>query len=132
MGTLILDSTFFVDLDREQRRRKPASAHAFLRAHLSHELAMSIITRGELARGFGTREKWESFCNGFLVFGLDEEVLWTAAVIFRDLQVKGMPIADNDLWIAATALRTGLALVTENASHFRRIEGLKVLSHRDF
>ena len=131
MATLILDSTFFVDLDREQRRKNPSSAHRFLEKHRDHELAMSVVTRAELARGFSVREKWESFCLGFLILGLDDDVLWTAARIFRDLQKKGELISDNDLWIAATAVAAGHPLVTENARHFERIRGLKVLSHRD-
>lgn len=130
MATLILDSTFFIDLDREQRRKKPSSAHGFLEQHQSDEFAMSVITRGELARGFSSREKWESFCQGFLVLGLEEDVLWTAARVFRDLRKNGVPISDNDLWIAATALTFRFPLVTENPRHFERIPRLMILSHR--
>jgi predicted nucleic acid-binding protein len=49
---MICDSTFFVALDRERRRRQEGPAHSFLRAHAAEEVAMSVITRGELARGF--------------------------------------------------------------------------------
>jgi len=41
------------------------------------------------------------------------------------LRAQGQPLADNDLWIAATALAYDLTLVTRN-QHFRRIPDLKL------
>jgi tRNA(fMet)-specific endonuclease VapC len=35
-------------------------------------------------------------------------------------------IGDNDLWIAAHALASGLTLVTNNEKEFQRVRGLKV------
>ena len=90
---------------------------------------MSVITRGELARGFLRRTDWENFCAGFTVHPLDENVLWKAAEIFQDLRKRGEPTGENDLWIAATALVVGEPLVTANAKDFEKIGGLKILSH---
>jgi tRNA(fMet)-specific endonuclease VapC len=126
---MICDSTFFVALDRERRRKQEGPAHSFLRAHAAEEVAMSVITRGELARGFLRRTDWESFCAGFTVHPLDENVLWKAAEFFQDLRKRGEPTGENDLWIAATALVVGEPLVTANAKDFEKISGLKVLSH---
>jgi tRNA(fMet)-specific endonuclease VapC len=126
---MICDSTFFVALDRERRRREEGPAHSFLRAHAAEEIAMSVITRGELARGFLRRTDWESFCAGFTVHPVDENVLWKAAEVFQDLRKRGEPTGENDLWIAATALVVGEPLVTTNAKDFQKISGLKVLSH---
>jgi tRNA(fMet)-specific endonuclease VapC len=126
---MICDSTFFVALDRERRRREEGPAHSFLRAHAAEEIAMSVITRGELARGFLRRTDWESFCAGFTVHPVDENVLWKAAEVFQDLRKRGEPTGENDLWIAATALVVGEPLVTANAKDFQKISGLKVLSY---
>lgn len=41
----------------------------------------------------------------------------------RALRVKGRPIPENDIWIAATALQYGLILATRDA-HFNEVEGL--------
>ena len=90
---------------------------------------MSVITRGELARGFRRRSEWEGFCAGFTVHPLGEDVLWKAAELFEDLRKRGEPTGENDLWIAATALAGGRTLVTANVRHFRKIRGLRVLSH---
>ena len=47
------------------------------------------------------------------------------ARVRAELVASGMPISDNDLWIAATALDSGLILVTDDA-HFDRVPGLTV------
>ena len=43
------------------------------------------------------------------------------------LRSKGSGIADNDLLIAATAIRFGLTLVSRDARHFARVPGLTLL-----
>lgn len=43
-------------------------------------------------------------------------------------RTKGRPIAANDAWIAATALHFGVPLVTNNARHYRHVDGLVVIS----
>ena len=126
---MIYDSTFFVALDRERQRNRFGPAHAFLQAHADEEVAMSDITRGELARGFDRREDWLVFCADFTVYKIDDAVLWTAAEVFRDLRKRGLPTGENDLWIAATALVAGQPLVTSNLKDFSKIHGLQVLSH---
>jgi tRNA(fMet)-specific endonuclease VapC len=128
---MICDSTFFVALDRERRKGREGPAHSFLRTHAAEEVAMSAITRGELARGFLRRADWEDFCAGFTVHPLDEEVLWKAAEVFQDLRKRGEPTGENDLWIAATALVAGQPLITANARDFRKIRGLQVWSHAE-
>jgi tRNA(fMet)-specific endonuclease VapC len=126
---MICDSTFFAAIDRERRKRQQGPAHTFLKEHAAEEIAMSVVTRGELARGFSGRTEWESFCAGFTVYPLNDEVLWKAAEIFQDLRKRGEPTGENDLWIAATALVAGQPVVTKNTKHFSKIRGLEVLPH---
>jgi tRNA(fMet)-specific endonuclease VapC len=122
---VICDSTFFVALDRERRRRQEGPAHVFLRAHAAEKIEMSVVTQG----GFLRRTDWENFCEGFTVHPLDDDVLWKAAEVFQDLRKRGEPTGENDLWIAATALVAEQPLVTANAKDFQKIRGLLVLSH---
>jgi predicted nucleic acid-binding protein len=128
---VICDSTFFVALDRERRKGKEGPAHSFLRAHSGESIAMSVVTQGELARGFRRRDDWEAFCAGFTIHPLSEDVVWKAAEAFQDLRDRGEPTGENDLWIAATALALGEPLVTANARDFRKVRGLTVLSHAE-
>jgi predicted nucleic acid-binding protein len=41
-------------------------------------------------------------------------------------QRRGLPLDENDLWMAATALAIGATLVTRD-SDFREIEGLAII-----
>ncbi|HKE23854.1 MAG TPA: PIN domain-containing protein [Bryobacteraceae bacterium] len=45
----------------------------------------------------------------------------------QDLREQGRPIPENDMWIAATATRQGLALVTRDR-HFLEADGLALAS----
>ncbi len=101
----------------------------FLSTRGLESIEMSIVTRGELARGFLRRIDWEKFCADFIVHPVNEEVLWRAAEVFRDLRKRGEPTGENDLWIAATALVADQPLVTANPKDFIKIRGLRVLSH---
>lgn len=126
---MIFDSTFFVALDRELQRGETGPAQRLLADHPQEVPGMSEITRGELARGFASRAAWTDFCDRFVVFPFNDAVAWRAAVIFNDLRRRGVPTAENDLWIAATAVEAGETLVTRNVKHFREIRGLRIVAH---
>lgn len=55
----------------------------------------------------------------------DVETSRRYAIIKAELERKGKPIPENDLWIAASALQHGLILATRDG-HFREIEPLQV------
>jgi predicted nucleic acid-binding protein len=46
------------------------------------------------------------------------------ALVYAALRRKGRPVPTNDLWIAASALEHGAALLTLDA-HFSEIDGLR-------
>jgi predicted nucleic acid-binding protein len=45
-------------------------------------------------------------------------------------QRSGRPIGSEDCWVAATALRHGLVLLTHNARDYSDIKDLQIVSHR--
>ena len=55
-------------------------------------------------------------------------------VIYGDLkaklQNKGKPIADNDLWIAASSIRHSIPLISHNRRHFEVIPELVLIFAR--
>jgi len=59
-----------------------------------------------------------------LPFGYKEAAEY--AKVRQALNLKGMPVAEMDLQIGATALANGLVLATLNLRHFKDIPGLKL------
>jgi tRNA(fMet)-specific endonuclease VapC len=131
VGALILETTFLVDFEREQRRGRPGPAVAFLEAHQDARLYLTFTILGELAAGasLSEREEWLAFTAPFFVLASNSDVCWAYGRTYLHLQQNGTLIGSNDLWIAATALAHGLPLVTRNVEHYRRVPGLEVIEY---
>jgi len=98
----------------------------------SEYLGINVIVLGELYGGFkgGSKEKTnkeelEQFLDSprVQIIQLDEETAEFYANIYWDLKKKGKPVPSNDMWVAASAMRHGLALFTYD-EHFKDIKGL--------
>lgn len=92
-------------------------------------LAPPII--GELCFGAQKSEKVTEnlyrinmFIEEHLLFSCDLETAHWFGIIKNQLRRKGVPIPNNDIWIAAIAMQHGLILVTRD-SHFDVIESLQ-------
>lgn len=92
-------------------------------------IGMPAITLGEIRVGFllgGRREANESELHEFLAnpivenLDVDVEVSRHYAEIVVDLRRAGTPVPTNDIWIAATAARSG-AIVLSCDTHFDAI-----------
>jgi len=98
-------------------------------------LALSIISLAELYEGVfysrdpgGDRQDLADFLRGVTVLGIERD---TAELFGRErgrLRAAGTLIGDFDLLIGATAITHNLTLLTNNRSHFARIEGLRMES----
>lgn len=99
----------------------------------------STITIGELLYGIERtgrhehlRERLESdILPTMSLLPFDEEAAREYAVLRVSLERQGQTLQEADLRIAAIALANGLALITGNARHFRRIPGLRVSNWLD-
>lgn len=60
------------------------------------------------------------------VVDFDENAGKNFGKIKSDLKSKGKIICDSDLFIAATAISNNFTLVSNNESHFKRIEKLEI------
>jgi tRNA(fMet)-specific endonuclease VapC len=96
-------------------------------------LATSIVAYAEVYEGIlGSTEKdrllvaFSDVIAGVPVLGVDAETAHTFASLRAGLRAQGLPIPDHDLWIAATAMRYDLTLVTRDR-HFERLPDLKRL-----
>ncbi len=99
-------------------------------------IAVDITVIAELFSGFSlgvkekkNREELEAFLNAPRVEVLlhDLETADYYALIVKRVKAKGRPIPTNDIWIAANAIKHGLALYSLD-NHFEMIEGLLLLS----
>lgn len=97
------------------------------------ELAMSVVTYGELRHG-AEKSQWRAkaldtlatLTDAITILEMPEQAGARYGAIRADLERAGTPIGANDLWIAAHALAEDLTLVTNNGREFRRIDGLRV------
>ena len=98
-------------------------------------ISVNPIVLGELQAGFQHgrhSDKNKKTLKQFLasprvqVVAMDEETAERYAVILNALWAIGRPIPTNDLWIAASAMRYGLTILTTDA-HFKRVA--QVLVH---
>lgn len=131
--SLILDSTYLIDLEREIGRRVPGPAHQFLEQQGNRRLYTTFTASGEVAVGFTEEERqaWDELLAPFQVLGWSPEVSWHYARTYRYLKGVGLLIGANGLWIAATALAYEAPLVTSDSRHYSRVPGLSIRSYRD-
>jgi predicted nucleic acid-binding protein len=125
MTGILVDTNIYVAFKRNQQRAVDLLRRA-------EYIGISTIVLGELLAGFrcGTREKenrdeLELFLDAprVNILSVDETTAEFYAGVYRTLRQKGRPIPTNDLWLAASAMRHGLALATQD-EHFSQIDGL--------
>jgi tRNA(fMet)-specific endonuclease VapC len=61
------------------------------------------------------------------VLGCDAETARRYGEVKNGLRLKGRPLPENDIWIAALALQHNLTLVTRDA-HFQEVENLQAVT----
>jgi tRNA(fMet)-specific endonuclease VapC len=115
------------------RRKKPAEVLRRFRTLKAGEVALSVITFGELMYGAeksaqraAALELLRELAQELPVMGLPETAAESYGTIRAELERKEQMIGNNDLWIAAHAKAAGLTLVSNNEREFRRVRGLKV------
>ena len=96
------------------------------------EVFISCITYYEVKRGLisinAARQlaDFNQFCIDYDILFLDDiEIIEQACKIHADLKIKGTPIQDADVLIAATAIARGLILVSHD-SDLLRVEGISL------
>lgn len=123
---MLYDSNFLISLSGSRGRAQRTAAEAFLAAHPDNPVYTSRICWAEFAEGCETREAVDDPISPFTVLEINEHIAWEASRISRSLDRRGLPIGDNDVWIAATAKVYRLPLVSRNAKHFARVPGLDI------
>lgn len=96
------------------------------------EVFIPSVVIGELcygahksARAKENLSRIDDFASNSLVLGCDMETARVYGEIKNNLRLKGRPLPENDIWIAAIAVLHDLTLISRDA-HFSEIENLKV------
>lgn len=115
------------------QRQKPESVLERFQKLKLGDAAISVITWGELLYGAEKSKQrkkslrlLEEFTSLIPVLPIPENAGNTYGVIRAFLELKGNPIGNNDLWIAAHAKAAALTIVTNNEREFKRVPGLKM------
>lgn len=115
------------------RQNRPPKVLARFRKLSPGDAVLSIITFGELIYGVEKSqhrdrafEQLSELTQLLPVMSLPEESARVYGEARAALEVQGQIIGNNDLWIAAHAKASGLILVTNNESEFKRIPDLRV------
>jgi tRNA(fMet)-specific endonuclease VapC len=97
---------------------------------LNRLIQIPSIVLGELLYGAenstrkeSNKQRVDELIKIVFVVGCDAETARHYAIIKSQLKLKGTPIPENDLWIAALAKQHDLILVSRDA-HFKRISEL--------
>lgn len=122
MSRLLLDTSVYSAF----KRGRPEAVQAVRQAE---SLYLTSVVLGELKAGFRAgrhRRRNEVELRLFLAsprvhtIPVDEETAERYAAIWDSLRAAGTPIPTNDVWIAASAMQHGLAVLTTDR-HFQRI-----------
>jgi predicted nucleic acid-binding protein len=98
-------------------------------------VAVSLITLAEIeygmeAKNWGAsrRDLMRRFLTHFTLLSPDTETARVWARIKSGCERRGRPITFADAWIAAAAVQLNVPLVTHNASDYRAVESLTILT----
>jgi predicted nucleic acid-binding protein len=130
-----VDTTFLVDL----WRNKDDTGHPAVRIledHGSDTFVVPAHAAGEFLEGgaFVSERRFEESLRFLSLFGIVTAGFETAkryAAIVALLRRRSLLVGASkaDLWIAASALEHGTALVTRNARHFGRVPDLRLIAY---
>jgi tRNA(fMet)-specific endonuclease VapC len=125
----LLDTNICIYLAKHQ----PPQVRKRFQRHAASELAISVVTLGELRFG---AEKSQARERALKVIEELEAVVEVVELpvlagvhygqIRAGLDRQGLPLGNNDLWLAAHARALGWVLITNNEREFKRVEGLHV------
>lgn len=99
----------------------------FIAVTTASELLVGVHRANTLERRNARSLFVEALLRQFPILGIELPVARIHAKLSADLMQKGTAIGYHDLWIAATAMSYGYAVMTTNAKEFARIPNLEVI-----
>ncbi|MCH8043623.1 MAG: type II toxin-antitoxin system VapC family toxin [Planctomycetes bacterium] len=125
MNPLLLDTNAYVAFKR-------GDSEAVEILQQAPAIYLNAVVLGELLAGFAAgnrtdfnRAQLQEFLDlsKVSVLQVDRDTATVYGEVFASLRLAGTPIPTNDMWIAASAIQSDLALFSFD-SHFRAVSGL--------
>ena len=125
-GRLLLDTNIVIALFADEATIRDKLSQA-------NEVFIPSIVIGELC--YGARKSRQVEANlarvdeliaSTTILECNAETAWQYGEIKDTLRLKGRPLPENDVWIAALALQYGLVLVTRDA-HFKEVTSIQTM-----
>lgn len=134
---VILDSSILIAAERGR-----FDLARFFRAFPGEFFFITVITASELLHGSARainpeiRERRKRFVSDVLadypVLPLDLREARVHAQLWAELEMKGTPVGERDMFIAAIAKSLGHSLATLNRDEFSRVPGLTLVEVSPF
>lgn len=128
MNLYLLDTNILTEL-----ARNPFSVASHRLGQVKDEdVFTSVIVAGEVQfgiakfRAFKLLNQMTRILETIEIQALPISAIDTYSKLRVDLEARGQPIGENDMWIAAHAIAENAILVTNNIREFSRITNLKV------
>lgn len=128
---LIIDSNVLIYYERTGQSNFFARYAEYDTAYISVVTVSELLVGVHLANTEARRNRRKAFVESVLsilpALDFTSEVARIHAEIYASLRQQGSLIGAHDLIIAATALRHGFAVLTNNQREFNRVAGLEVI-----
>ena len=132
MTMILLDTNIVSYLFKDDTRAVLYAPHL-----LGRELAIAMMTVAELLQWAAVHDwearrlrRLEQSFGRYTILPVDLDVCRQWAAVRAMCSKAGLPISPQDAWIAATALRYNLALVTHNVDDYKQIRGLTIITEK--
>jgi tRNA(fMet)-specific endonuclease VapC len=126
-GKVLMDTNIVIALFADEASIKKNLAK-------TEEVFIPNVVIGELfygahksARSKENIARIEDLASSSVILGCDTETARIYGEVKNALRIKGHPIPENDIWIAAIAVQHNLTLVSRD-SHFSEIDKLEVVA----
>ena len=122
-GNFLLDTNIVIALFRKDvvvENHINAADNVFVPSIVLGELYFGARNSSRVAHGIAEVDR---FAAKNTLLNCDIDTARQFGIIKAQLKIKGRPIPENDIWIAAVAIQHGLVLATRDA-HFREVDDL--------
>ena len=130
MSACVVDTDIVSYLFRNSPVAQLYRQHVIGKVLIISFMTLAEIRFGMLQARWGARRAaaMETHLKHFVLYTFDDDLCQAWAQVVYSERAKGRGMSAQDAWIAATAIRNDVPLITHNRKHFDGVDGLMVIS----